>query len=314
MKVAITGINSYLASELLPFLENDDEIEKILGIDITKPAFKSKKITFIKDDIRSEGLFEDLKGFDALIHLAFIVSPLKNIREMYSINIDGSKNIFYNAIKAGISKIIHASSVAAYGSFQDNPIPITEEHPIRLMDKKYYYHETKYRVERCLDTLEDEYSEITVIRMRPHVFLGPKINNVMKNMFSGEKIISFFPDHLVQYVWAKDVAQAFYLALKKDISGTFNLGGDNPLAMREIAERLDKKILNLPYRLSLFLANLTYKLHLQRSLDPGWIRMAKYPIIVDSTKAKEVLNWRPKYDTWETISAFVKYLESVEND
>lgn len=308
MKVAITGISSYLASELIPLLEKDQEIKSILGIDLVKPELNSKKIQFIKRDVREKNLSEDLNGYDALIHLAFIVSPLKNIKEMYSINIDGSKNVFNNAIKADISKIVHASSVAAYGSFQDNPIPITEDHPIRLMDKTYYYHETKFRVEKFLNELESKHESVNIIRLRPHIFLGPTINNRVKDFYKGDRIISFFPDHPSQYVWAEDVAKAFYLALKKDVSGAFNLGGDNPLPTREIAERLNKKLVNLPYKISLFFASLAYRLHLQRSLDPGWIRMSRYPIIVDSTRAKEVLGWKPQYDTWQSIKHFVDTL------
>lgn len=312
MKVAISGISSYLASELIPFLEKDEEITSILGIDLVKPEVKSNKIQFMKRDVREKDISEDLKGYDALIHLAFIVSPLKDVKEMYSINIDGSKNMFKNAIKAKISKIVHASSVAAYGSFEDNPVPITEDHPLRLMDKKYYYHETKYKVEKFLDKLESKYKSVKIIRMRPHIFLGPTINNRVKEMYQTDKIISFFPDHPSQYVWAEDVAKAFYLALKKDVSGAFNLGGDNPLPIKEIAERLNKKVVDLPYKICLFLATLTYKLHLQRSLDPGWIRMSRYPIIVDSTKAKEVLGWKPKYDTWQSIKHFVDSLKTIE--
>ena len=135
MKIAITGISSYLASEILPFLDKDDEIEEILGLDIIKPQYESSKLKYFYTDVRNPKIDEHLKGYDVLIHLAFIVSPLKSIKEMYSINIDGSKNVFDSCIKAGISRIIHASSVAAYGAFPDNPIPITEDHPIRLMKK-----------------------------------------------------------------------------------------------------------------------------------------------------------------------------------
>ncbi|MFX1273724.1 MAG: hypothetical protein ACFFAT_01660, partial [Promethearchaeota archaeon] len=89
--------------------------------------------------------------------------------------------------------------------------------------------------------------------------------------------------------------------------GAFNIAGDNPLTSRELASRLNVKILKIPYKLSLFLIIFSYKLHLQRSLSPGWLRISKNPIIVDSTKAKRILGWKPKYDTFQTVKEYRKH-------
>jgi len=303
MKVAITGISSFLASELVPLIESDNDITEILGLDIIEPKFFSPKIKFIKRDVRDKKIFEDLKGYDAIIHLAFIVSPISNRREMYSINLGGSKNVFNCAIKAGVKKIIHASSVAAYGAFPENPIPITEEHPIRLMNKHFYYNETKYYVEKYLNELSKNNPDVTITLIRPSIFLGPNINNFFRTYFLGKRIYTFSSEVLVQLAWIDDVAEAFYLVLKKDVSGVFNIGADNPISSREIAEKLGISCVKIPYHFGLLLINALYKLHLLKTLTPGWIRATRYPIIVDSSKAKRVLGWTPKYDTYGSVKA-----------
>lgn len=309
MKVAITGISSFLASELIPSIESDKEITEILGLDIIAPKYISSKIKFVKRDVRDKKIFEDLKGYDAIIHLAFIVSPISNRREMYSINLDGSKNVFNCAIKAGVKKIIHASSIAAYGAFPENPIPITEEHPIRLMKKHFYYNETKYYVEKYLDELSKKYPDVIITRIRPSIFLGPNINNFFRTYFLGKRIYTFSPDVLVQFTWINDVTEAFYLALKKEVSGAFNIGADNPISSEEIAEKLGIKCVKFPYYFGLFLINTLYKLHILRNLTPGWIRATRYPIVVDSSKAKRVLGWTPKYDTYGSVKALYDALK-----
>lgn len=316
MKVAITGISSYLASAIVPLLEIDGTINEILGIDIVEPKYPIPlhKVVFKKCDVRDPKLAEYLKGYDALLHLAFIVSPLKNSKEMYSINVDGSKNVFNCAISAGIKKIIHASSVAAYGAFPENPVPITEDYPIRAMPSKFYYNETKFLVEKYLDELEQKFPNIIITRIRPHIFLGPNINNLFRNSFKGKKSFGFFPDSLSQYVWVDDVAQAFYLALIKDAPGAFNIGGDNPLPSVELAKCLNKKYVKIPYKLALFVVEFIYRTHINRKADPGWLRCARYPIIVDSSKAKKMLGWAPKYDTIGTILAFIAYRDAIEKN
>ena len=44
--IAITGINSYFASTILPKLQNDPDIEKIIGIDVTPWKGGYNKVVF----------------------------------------------------------------------------------------------------------------------------------------------------------------------------------------------------------------------------------------------------------------------------
>ncbi|MFX0140584.1 MAG: NAD-dependent epimerase/dehydratase family protein [Candidatus Hodarchaeota archaeon] len=311
MKVAITGISSFLASEILPLLDNDDSISEILGLDIAERDYNSSKVIFKKRDVRDPQLEKDLKGYDAILHLAFIVNPLKNKKEMYSINIDGSKNVFNCAIKAGVKKIVHASSVSAYGAFQDNPIPLTEEHPIRKMKKSFYYHDSKYAVEKIIEELEQKHPNVIFTRIRPHVFLGKKIDNFIKTFFKSDPMLGLSSDNLWQFVYVTDVAQMFYLALIKDAPGAYNCGADNPLTIREMGRKLNKKVKNIPYKPAMFLLTLLQKLRIMKKDLAGWIRISRYPIIVDSTKAKNVLGWEPEFDTMGTVEQFLEDLKEL---
>ena len=295
MKVAITGIYSRLGQVLLPLLESDGEITKILGIDIKDPEESRSKVEYIKRDVRDDILAEDLKGYDVVIHLAFIVEPPLP-KDYFSINVDGSRNVFNSAVKAGVKKIIHASSIAAYGTFKDNPIPIFEEHPLKLMKPKFYYNETKYLVEKILDQIESDNPNIIVTRFRPCVILFGTYSLITET-----KVISIAPNSPSQYIWGDDLAQAFYLATKKDTPGAFNMAGDNPLNDFEIAKRLDKKLVKINWHVAKFFIGFGYRLHLQRQMSSGWLRAARYPIIVDCSKAKKELGWSPKYDTLEAI-------------
>jgi len=305
MKVAISGVSSRLASGLVPLLESDESISEILGIDIKEPDYNHSKLRFIKKDVRDKSLIEDLKDYDAVIHLAFVVDPPLP-KDTYSINIEGSKNFFDCAIKAGVKKIIYTSSIAAYGSFPDNPVLINESHPVRLMRYHYFYNETKYIVEKHLDELEKQNPDITITCFRPCIILTGvgslpiTINNWLVNHAINVKM---------QFIWIDDLVKAFYLALKKDAHGAFNLAGDNPLSWREIAEKIGMKSLKLPYRFTLFLTILTHKLKLQKLLLPGLLRISRYPITVDTSKAKLHLGWTPKYDT---LGAVIKNNQAIQ--
>jgi UDP-glucose 4-epimerase len=306
MKVAISGVSSRLASGLVPLLESDESISEILGIDVKEPDYNYSKLRFIKKDVRDKSLIEDLKDYDAVIHLAFVVDPPLP-KDTYSINIEGSQNFFDCAIKAGVKKIIYTSSIAAYGAFSDNPVPIMESHPVRLMKYHYFYNETKYIVEKHVDELEKQNPDVIITRFRPCIILLGKgtlpitINNWLVNHALDVKM---------QFIWIDDLVKAFYLALKKDAHGAFNMAGDNPLSWREIAEKTGMKSLKLPYRFTLFLTIITHKLKLQKVLLPGLLRISRYSIAVDTSKAKLQLGWKPEYDT---LGAVKKHNQEFQN-
>jgi hypothetical protein len=83
--VAVTGVNSYFASTLLPRLQADPEIDRIVGIDVTPWKGGFRKVDFHRLDIRSEKMAEALTGVDALYHLAFVVAERHDKKETHDI-------------------------------------------------------------------------------------------------------------------------------------------------------------------------------------------------------------------------------------
>lgn len=304
MRIAITGVSSRLGRELVSLLDRDAAVVEILGFDRLEPRCGSKKLKFVKRDIRDDRIRRDLQGQDAIVHLAFIVQPpIPALKEVYSVNVDGSRNVFDCAVKAGVRKIVFASSVAAYGSFPDNPVPISEQHPIRLMKPAFYYNAGKFHVEVYLDELETKHADLLVTRFRPCTIAGRCFSHVL----SRRVFLNPCPDVPTQFVWIDDVVQAFQLALRKDAPGAFNIAGDHPLTFREIASAAGRIGLSVPYRLALWFAGITHGLRMQEKLPPGWVRMSRYPVVVDCEKAKQILGWTPLYDTQGAVKQFLDY-------
>jgi len=311
MKVAVTGISSYLARTLFPLLAADPAIEEIKGLDLKEPPFRSSKLHFHRADVRDLALARQLEECDALIHLAFIVMPIRDEAVADDINIAGSKNVFRAAEAAGVRKIVYSSSVAAYGAWPDNPEVITEDTPVRGMPG-FYYSRAKAAVELFLDEFEREYPHLAITRLRPCIFVGPTIENAVKDLI-GAKIVPRFPGRnlKLQLVWDQDVAQAIHLAVAGDFPGAFNLAGDGPLTMPEVAEVLGRPCFPLPFGLAYFASKALWALHLSGQLSPGWIECMRDSIIVSSEKAKRVLGWKPTCDTAGALRRLVETLPKV---
>ncbi|MGZ3609523.1 MAG: NAD-dependent epimerase/dehydratase family protein, partial [Ktedonobacteraceae bacterium] len=117
-KIAVTGCTSRFAKVLLPHLDNDPNIEQIIGIDLVQPTTTYKKLVFHKQDVRDPAIKETLAGCDILIHLAFIVGQPYSmpLAEAASINLEGTWNTCKAAAEAGVRKLVVSSSVAAYST------------------------------------------------------------------------------------------------------------------------------------------------------------------------------------------------------
>jgi UDP-glucose 4-epimerase len=312
MKIALTGSSSYLAGVLLPLLEADPEIEQIIGIDLKPRPENFKKLQWVKRDVRDAQLDKDFQGCDTLVHMAFIVMPIRQEKEALEINIEGSKNVFRAAAKAGVRKIVYTSSCAAYGAWPDNPNLIKEDQPVRGMPD-FYYSWSKAKVEEFLNEFEKEHREIIITRLRPPIFLGPNINNLMRDMVSSPVSVRMIDrDCKAQFAWDEDIAQAIHLAIRKNCPGAFNVSGDGCLSLEEIGQMLGKIALPITFRMAYIGAWLLWRLRILKWMSPGWVAVMASPIIISSEKAKTVMGWKPKYDTRAALARFIQEMRKIK--
>ncbi len=309
MQVAVTGISSYLARSLFPLLDNDPNVEKVVGLDVKPPSLQSDKLDFIECDIRHPQLKEHLSGCDALIHLAFIVMPIRDEVLTDDININGSKNVFLAAAAAGARKLVHLSSIASYGAWPDNPDVIHEDVPVRGMPE-FYYSRAKAELEIYLDDFEKKHPDMVITRLRPCIFIGPTIDNAIRDIVQTKVFPKNSEKSRLQLVWDEDVAQAIHLALKDDFHGAYNLAGDGYLTNEKMAEILGARQVYVPYRFQYWLIKLLWGLKLVK-ISPGWVDVSRYPIVVNTEKAKKELGWRPSYDTDGALRQLVSELREV---
>jgi len=86
---------------------------------------------FIKGDITDlEGVRKALRNVDYVIHLAAIVSVDEARNEpytAYNVNAKGTLNLLEESLKAGVERLVYASSCAVYGDPVE--IPISETPP-----------------------------------------------------------------------------------------------------------------------------------------------------------------------------------------
>lgn len=308
--IAITGVAGYFSRALLPLLETDPDIEQVIGFDIAPPADMESysKLEFHQMDIRDPGLGDLLDGVDCLMHLAFILMRLPGSSELDDINIHGTQSVIQAAGEKCIPKLIVTGSVVGYGLHPDNPIPLTEESPLRP-NPNLYYSRAKAANAAFLDEFTEGHPEMVITRLRPCTVIGPKADPAQMAQMTG-KVIPVIRgyDPPYQLLHEEDMASALYWALKEDHPGVFNITSDEPRTLRQLVESRGGRALPLPTWVVRSLLALTW-ITKASVFAPEWVDLSRYPIVASNEKAKSA-GWNPRYSTPEAFLALLAAYQS----
>lgn len=324
--VAVTGPTGTFGFGLVPLLEADDRVARIVGI-ARRPFDPAEqgwsKMEYRQGDVRDPAALEAaFQGADVVIHLAFLVMGDAAAQTIRQINVDGTLNAFRAAAAAGASRFVYASSVAAYGFHPDNPIGMTEEWQVRPAAKLYYAQE-KAELEHLLRAEADAHPEIACYVLRPPVVVGPHTlgakNPLPKPLTAlGRRFLDLVgrvplplpvPDFPMQLIHEVDVGQALLLcAVGAGPPGVYNIAGDGIVSTVDVARELGFIPVPVPagpFRSAARAVSTLPSLPFTPSLAQ-WIEVASHPAIMDVTKAKRELGWQPRYTALEALRETVR--------
>lgn len=309
----ITGITGYIGFLLAERILSQDEA-KVIGVDIEPPEqlmedYSKDKFEYYQTDIRDREAVNTVMKKEqphTLVHLAFYTAPEGDVNYAYSVNIDGTKNMLNAAADSGTRRILLLSSSAAYGSHPDNPVPLTEEHPLKG-NENYYYSYHKQLQEEVFRTFLQSHPDIQYVIIRPCVLLGPHINNQTGDLMRSKILVNAKENRYVpvQFIYEDDAVEAIYHAVNSTVSGVYNIASEKTLTMPEIAELLNKPLIQLPLWILAPLAGIAKTL----GFTPVGSRSLKFttnPIVVDAGKYAETFGFKPRHDSEQTVRLFAQ--------
>lgn len=303
----ITGVSGYLGSLLARQLAEEPQ-SRVLGIDVREPPVAGA-FDFLRCDIRDPRIGEILRrhAVDTLIHLAFYTLPEGDARLARSINLLGTENVLRAAAEARIRRFVLASSAAAYGSHDDNPVPLDEHEALRP-NSFFYYSWHKAVQERLARRFARRHPQITLVILRPCVLIGPSINNPTGESLR-QKLLIYMRGRQapIQLLHEEDAVQAFRAAARARTSGIFNVAGDGTLTYPDFARLMKKRIVLLPLWLLAPLATLAKCLGLS-PVGAATLRFIRHPIVIDPARFNREFGFRPKFDAQ---AAFMKFVDAL---
>jgi UDP-glucose 4-epimerase len=316
MRVVVVGATGNVGTSVLRALADDPEIESVLGLARRVPRMRFPKTEWGQVDVaRSDGLAERFAGADAVVHLAWLIQPGRDLEVLHAVNVEGSRRVFQATVDGGVPALVYASSVGAYAPGPKDRA-VDESWPTTGIQTSTYSRQ-KAEVERILDRVEEEAPSLRAVRLRPALIFKRDAASEIRRLFAGPLLpsplvrpglIPVVPDDprlVFQAVHSLDVGEAYRLAVKGDARGAFNVAADPVLDPERLASMLGARRVRVPGRVLRAGAAATWRLRLQPS-EPGWVDMALNVPVMDSTRAREELGWHPRHTSVEALRELIQ--------
>jgi UDP-glucose 4-epimerase len=303
MRYVITGGSGYIGTRLVELLGARDDTELITIADARAPDIHRPKTRYERLDVRDRDGVRALlerEQPDALVHLAFILNPSHDEQLMYDVDVNGTHNVLEAAGAAGTPQVLVTSSASAYGAFPDNPVPLTEDDPVRGAPD-FSYARDKTEADRICQLWAATYPDRTMTIVRPCIVLGPNVDNYLVRLWTHQPftVDHGHLDYELQFVHEDDVVAGIALLLEGKHGGAYNVAGDGTITAKEAAELIDSPIRKMPLKVYRGLAKAMWALR-RAEAPPGSIDFGIHPWIVSAEKLKAV-GWAPKHTSRGTF-------------
>ncbi|MBW3653998.1 MAG: NAD-dependent epimerase/dehydratase family protein, partial [Actinobacteria bacterium] len=266
LTVAVTGPTGTFGFGLIPLLQREARIDRIVGI-ARRPFDPAEhgwtKMEYRRGDVRDLAALEQaFAGADVVVHLAFLITGSSDRRRIRAINVEGTLNAFAAAAAAGARRFVYASSVAAYGFGRDRRGVLTEEWPTRPAEH-LFYGQQKAEIEQLLRDAAAARPELALYVLRPPIVLGPhsvgakrlvpaRAEPLARRLASlalalPVRVPAVVAPLALQFVHEEDVGEALRLCvLGAGPPGAYNLAGDGVLTAVDVAREVGLLPLSVP--------------------------------------------------------------------
>ena len=300
--VVVTGATGNVGTAVVAALRRSPDVDRVVAIARRLPEERDEPdVTWVDADIARDDLAPAMAGAEAVVHLAWRFHPTRDARQTWESNVVGSLRTFDAARRAGLTAIVHASSVGAYSPYDpaDPDRPVDERWPTHAIPTAAYGVQKSY-LERALDAFELAHPDMRVVRIRSAFVFQYAAAPEQRRIFAGP----FLPGRLLrspllpvvplprglrfQTVHADDLADAYVAAVLTPVTGPFNVAADPIVRPSELAGSLRARPVEVPPRLVRAALGAAFRLRLA-PVEPGLFDLFRSLPVMDTARARREL-------------------------
>lgn len=257
-RILVTGGAGLIGSTTIDLLLRERDPGRIVILDnMTRgaasnieQALNDPRVQLVAGDIRDLALVERLTAeADAVIHMAAlrITACAANPREAFEVMCEGTFNVIDAARKAGVKKVVAASTASIYGLAEE--FPTTEKH--HPYNNRTWYGASKIMLEGLLRSYNDMFG-LPYVAFRYFNVYGPRMDihgkytevliRWMERLEAGQAPLIFGDGRqTMDFIYVEDIARANVLGLASDVSDeVFNVASGTETSLNDLAAALSR--------------------------------------------------------------------------
>jgi UDP-glucose 4-epimerase len=318
-RIVVVGASGNIGTALLKRLAASSDDYEVHGVARRRPppigVYES--VTWHQLDVSEQQAATRLQrvftGAESVVHLAWAFQPTRNIGYLDAVGVNGSSAVLSAARAARVGQLVHMSSVGTYAAGRYGQRVDESWSTAGIATSPYS--RAKSAVEAMLDDYERHNDGGTVVtRMRPGFVLQRDAASGLRRYTLPAYIDSAWLRLLpilpldrtltIPVIHADDVADAVVRAVERRAAGPFNLSGEPAVHRDDIANILGAKAIHVPAPVLRALVQISWRARLQ-PIDEGWLDMAFTVPLLDTQRARTVLDWSPKHNALDALSELI---------
>jgi UDP-glucose 4-epimerase len=303
-RILITGLSTYWGGRLAQGLEQDPEIETVIGVDRRPPKVELERTEWVEVADSHSLIRRIVQGaeIDTVVDTRLVVdSVVTSARRAHENNVIGTMNLLAacSGPDSCVKKVVFKSSAHYYGCEQDDPAYFTEDMR-RPHAPRTALERDIVEAEASVQEFADKHPDITVTVLRFANGLGPHLNTSHMRYLGLPvipTILGFDPRY--QFIHSDDMAGVLEHAVRHDIGGIYNAGADGVLALTEVTDLLGKQWAPLlpPWGTGIVAAGLR---RAGVAIPPELLQQLRFGRAVDNRRLKAT-GYRYAFTTRETV-------------
>jgi UDP-glucose 4-epimerase len=304
----MTRIGWFLSHRLALRLEQDPEVEYILGIDLDQPRGDLQRTEYLRADIRKPVLLKILEstGIDTVVHLGLYSTPGEagGRGAMHDLNVIGAMQLFAACQRAeSVKQVIVRSSTAVYGAESNDPAVFTED--MMRAARTDPFGRDSQEIESYARELSRRRPELDMTTFRFANILGPGADTPLANYLTMPVIPTVLGfDPRLQFIHEDDASDLLVRAIERPVRGVFNASGDGVMYLSQVIRQGGRVEVPLPTPVLKLAAPLFRFAGRSVKIPPHVINLLHWGRVADTTRLRKVFGFEPRRTTRDAVREF----------
>ena len=290
MRVVVTGAAGAIGRRVVSRLVSADDVE-ILALDKVGQPGIAPGVDDKRVDLASADLVSVFSGADSVVHLATVTTPGTSEPAAEQLELAIVRRVLDAAADAGVGQVVLLSTAMVYGAWEGNPVPLTEDAPVRP-NPDFSWAAVRAAVEQLALEWGSGRPGSAVAVLRPAaVVADDDLGQLARVLHAARVGIAAVGDPPVQYIHVDDLSSAIATVVAERFDGVANVAPDGwipPDALHDLEGPTPR--LRVPSWAARGLATLRWRAGLAPT-PPGVVPYTAHAWVVSNDRLR-ALGWR----------------------